>query len=109
MAIRILHSVEIARDPSACWALFSDVAGWPRWFPLLEAAQRARAGELAPGESIVLRLTFAGRGIDVPVRVEEVEPGRRVRWIGRNLGVTGDHQFLVEPTATGARFTSEER
>jgi len=108
MAVRISHSIEIARSATACWRIFCDVAGWPRWFPMLEGTRREQVGTFARGERMTLRLVFRGRGVDVPVRIEEVQEGRRIRWIGRNLGVTGDHSFSVEAHGEATRFTSEE-
>lgn len=113
MSVRVQHSVEIARPTAACWRLFTQVERWPDWFPLLVAARRGEVDEFRPGERLSLRLGFRGRGVDVEVRVEEAESGRRVRWIGRSLGVVGDHRFSIEPlegpeAGARCRFSSEE-
>ncbi len=109
MARRIRQAVEIAASPEACWRAFRRRAEWPRWFPLLESLEGPPGDvELVVGDELHLRLVFHGRGATVRVHVAEVEPGRRVRWLGRGFGVTGDHAFSVEPAAGGARFVSDE-
>ncbi len=109
MSIRILHAVEIAAPQAAVWAAFVKLEDWPRWFPALTKLKREALGAFTTDERFTLCLSFRGHGADVGVKVVEHDPPRRVRWVGRNLGVTGDHAFFTEvisPMRT--RFVSEE-
>src|SRR5688572_4984563 len=75
----------------------------------IERPGGALDGPLAVGDELVFHLALLGRGATVRVRLTEVGP-RRARWLGRSLGVTGDHAFFVEPLTGGrARLTSDER
>ena len=109
MSIRLLHAVEIDAPQVQVWAAFAKVEDWPRWFPALARLERAATGEFTPDERFTLCLSFRGHGAQIVVKVLEHDPPRRVRWVGRNLGVTGDHAFFTEvisPVRT--RFVSEE-
>lgn len=49
------HSVETTAGPSAIWAAFADVAGWPRWNAGVERAELD--GPFATGTVITMRPT----------------------------------------------------
>jgi hypothetical protein len=108
MSRRLEHAVEIAASAEACWQTFCRIEEWPRWFPTMQRVERSAAGPLFVGEALTLHLAFRGHGSAIRVRVEEVAP-RRVRWVGKSFGVTGDHAFYVEAiSATRCRFVSDE-
>src|SRR3954471_17615332 len=82
-------SIDLDASPERVWAVLTDVAGYPKWTPVLTTAE----GEFAVGARVVfgfpplhplLRST-------VPVRVLEVTPGRRLRYVLRfgRLGIPG--------------------
>ena len=99
------HAIDVAATPDDCWRVFSDLATWTRWFPMLRAVD----GELRAGGR--LRLAFAAGPANFPVDVtiEEYRPLELVRWIGGRLGVRGDHfySFAVNNPGT-TRVTSRE-
>jgi hypothetical protein len=109
VAVRIRHAIDIAAPQAAVWDAFLRLSDWPRWFPALTALERSTGDPFSVGESFVLCLSFRGHGAKIPVRVMEHDPPCRVRWVGRNLGVTGDHAFFAEVIdANHTRFVSEE-
>jgi hypothetical protein len=51
--------------------------------------------------SVAVDLTFR-------VRITKLEPERELRWIGRRLGMDGDHYFQLSPTASGTHLVHGE-
>jgi len=99
------HAIDVAATPDDCWRIFSDLATWTRWFPMLQKVD----GELRSGGR--LRLLFAAGPARVPVDVliEEYRPGEIVRWVGGRLGVRGDHSYSFAVNNPGTtRVTSRE-
>jgi uncharacterized protein YndB with AHSA1/START domain len=101
------HAIDVAAPPEECWRVLADLAGWPRWFPLLQRAH-SHAGLQLGGD---LTLDFRVNRVPVSVRavVHELEPGERVRWIGGGFGIRGNHAFTLAVRAPGlTRVTSHE-
>ncbi len=66
------RTVTTSAAPEQVWALWSDTTTWPTWDPSVEAVRLPGAFEQGATGTMVL-----GGGIEVPVTLEVVEPGRR--------------------------------
>ncbi len=106
MSTRVVSHVDVPLPPDEVWARFLRLEDWPRWFPALTAVECDRPA-LTLGAQLVLHLQMAGRGAKIACIVKQLEE-RRVRWVGRAFGVTGDHSFFVTSQGTGTRLTSDE-
>jgi hypothetical protein len=108
MSRAVHHAIDVCATPEACWAVFCDLATWPSWFPMLRQARC----DLPWRVGGTLELTFgagAGPGLSVRCLVEEVDPARRVRWVGGRLGVRGNHAYTFDVNSPGlTRVTSHE-
>jgi hypothetical protein len=101
----IRTEVEIAAPPAAVWAVLADLAGYRRWNPMVVAAE----GELQNGGRASLRYRSSlGVELRFAVRITRADPGRELRWVGRRLGVRGEHSFRLEPSGTGTRLVHGE-
>jgi hypothetical protein len=99
------HAIDVAATPDDCWRVFSDLATWTRWFPMLQRVD----GELRPGGKLTLRFAAGPASLPVDVAIQEFKPGELVRWVGGRLGVRGDHAYSFGVHAPGTtRFTSHE-
>jgi hypothetical protein len=101
-------SVAVAAPPGTVWSVLADTAAYGEWNPFIEAVD----GELRTGGRLRVRLHLPGsRAITMKPRLLELDPPRRLRWLGRT-GVPGvfdgDHRFAIEPTAAGAHVTQSE-
>ncbi len=100
MTFEYSRTVTTSAAPAAVWALWSDPTTWPVWDPAVESvAFEGHFGEGAGGTMVL-----AG-GIEVPVTLEVVEPGRRYldRLAMGDLVIEIDH--VVEPHEDGAEVT----
>jgi hypothetical protein len=98
------HAIEVAAPPEACWRVFADLDGWPRWFPFLSQV----TGRLEANGALRLRFAAGPVPFPVDVAIRELEPGARVRWVGGALGVQGDHSYAFTATEHGTRVSSRE-
>lgn len=99
------HAIDVAATPDDCWRVFSDLATWPRWFPLLHKVD----GELRPGGKLTLVFAAGPARVPVEVTIADFRPRELVRWSGGRLGVRGDHSYSFGVHAAGTtRFTSSE-
>jgi hypothetical protein len=97
------ESLDTAASPEQLWAIYSDVPGWRRWMPNLEAIQFKGPFESgAQGYATV----DVGLSADVQFRLENVEPLKRydVVWTVGPLLHTRMTR-TIERLATGARIT----
>ena len=100
MTFEYSRTVTTSAQPAAVWALWSDPATWHVWDPAVESvAFEGHFGEGASG-----KMMLAG-GIEVPVTLEIVEPGRRYldRLTMGDLVIEIDH--VVVPHDDGAEVT----
>jgi len=100
MTFEYSRTVTTSAQPAAVWALWSDPATWHVWDPAVESvAFEGHFGEGAGG-----KMMLAG-GIEVPVTLEIVEPGRRYldRLTMGDLVIEIDH--VVVPHDDGAEVT----
>jgi hypothetical protein len=106
----VRHAIDVAATPEACWKVLADLGTWPRWFPRLKYAS-VLGGDNDPwrvGGRFEIVFDF---GLSVSVRpvVEEIEKARRVRWVGKGMGIQGNHSYTFETKSPGlTRVTSHE-
>ena len=97
---------EIPATPDAIWKVLTDGAGYPTWDSGVDRVE----GTIAPGETIKV-VSAAAPGRAFPVKVGEVESGRRMQWSGgMPLGLfRGVRTFTLSPQAAGVtRFHVRE-
>jgi hypothetical protein len=94
------RTVTTSASPAAVWALWSDSTTWPVWDPAVVAV--SLDGAFTQGTAGTMTLTG---GIEVPVTLEVVEPGRRYldQLVMGDLVIRIDH--VVEAAAGGAEVT----
>ena len=105
----IRHSIDIDGEASRVWNAVADLSDYASWNPFLVEGR----GDLVPDRRLRLRMQLGTRQMTFAPTVQEVDEGRRVRWLGR-LGIPGifdgEHVLEVEPIGDGrARFTQEEQ
>jgi hypothetical protein len=100
MTFEYSRTVTTSASPDAVWALWSDPTTWHSWDPAVQSV----AFEGGFGEGAGGTMVLAG-GIEVPVVLSIVEPGRRYldRLTMGELVIEIDH--VVVPHADGAEVT----
>ena len=87
-------SITIGAPVPAVWAVLSDVARWPAWYPRFTVLELGDVRPDAPMRwklgGLTMRSTFA-----------VVSPGRELTWSGRFLGYKAVDQHLLEPAGNG--------
>lgn len=95
-------TVEVARDPDACWRAFVDPTQLTKWVPGLRRAEIISGSRGLPSE---IHFEFASELAYTLVYAYD-KAAREVRWqpkLGKQAGVTGFVRF--EPADDGARMT----
>jgi hypothetical protein len=101
----IRTEIEIAAPPATVWAVLVDLPAYGRWNPMVVAAE----GAVQSGGRASLRYRSSlGVELRFPVRITRADPGRELRWVGRRLGVRGEHSFRLEPSGAGTRLVHGE-
>lgn len=97
----ITTRIRINAPAMKVWEVLSKVEDYPDWNPFIRSVQ----GRLNPGE--VLRIKIRprkGREIHFTPRVIEVDPGKKLAWLG-NLFISGlldgKHEFTICETENG--------
>lgn len=104
----ITHSIEIDAEATRVWDVVADLPGYAAWNPFLVDG----AGDVVESGRLRLRMRFGRRSMTFAPTVQEVDEGRRIRWLGR-FGLPGifdgDHVLDIQPIGAGrARFTQRE-
>lgn len=96
--------IAVDADADAVWDVLTAVESYDAWNPLIPTIE----GSVEPDGQVRLRLDPPGsRSLTLRARINVVEPGGRLLWIGRffvpNL-YDMRHEFIIEPAETGVRF-----
>lgn len=98
----------IAAPVSEVWAALADLRAYPRWNPVL-SLRPWRGAQLGAGRRAWLSLKLRRVPLFVPVRVEVVDPGRELAWVGGPRGVLrGRHFFTLREVEAGTELTHGE-
>jgi len=101
----IRTQIDIAAPPAAVWAVLSDFSGYQRWNPMVTAAE----GSAAEGGIATLHYQSSiGLPLRFRVRITRCEADRELRWVGRRLGISGDHYFQLMADGSGTHFVHGE-
>lgn len=120
-AAQLHHRTEtVVKAPAASvWRLHTDVAGWPAWQQAVTGANRLDAGPLRPGSRFRWTTpapptpTTPATTLVITSTVEQVQPGRCVRWTGPAVGDglridRGVHVWTFTPVRGGVLVRTEE-
>jgi len=100
--VRSKHAIEIAAPPEVVWNVLTEFHRWPEWNPQVKSM--SFDGPLAPGSEFRWK---AGPGTIVST-LEQVEPPRRVSWLGRTMSIRAVHEWRLEPRDSGTDVETEE-
>ncbi len=96
--MRFETSREIAADPAAVWAVWTDVEHWPDWTASMTSVHRLDTGEFTVGS----RARVKQPGIRAMVwTVTESQPGRSFNWASRTLGSKMVASHILTPGPDG--------
>ena len=102
----VVVTVVAPAAPELTWERWSDVARWPEWNPHCAAA--SLDGPLAPGTRLDLKLLHpGGRAFYTRPVLTVVEPGHRLEWEARGLGLRAAVRTAFAPEPDGTRVTLE--
>ena len=87
-------SIMIGAPVPAAWAVISDIARWPAWYPRFTVLE---LGDVRPGAPMRWKLG----GLTMRSTFAVVLPGRELTWSGRFLGYKAVDQHLLEPAGNG--------
>ncbi|WP_103353438.1 SRPBCC family protein [Amycolatopsis sp. CA-128772] len=101
------------------WKLHTDVAGWPAWQTAVTGARRLDPGPLRPGSRFRWATpapatpTTSATTLVITSTVEQLRPGRCVRWTGPAIGDglridRGVHVWTFTPVRGGVLVRTEE-
>ena len=97
MAKQLNAEIEVQASPDRVWEVLTDFAAYPQWNPFIVRG----GGQAVPGSRLELHMRLPGRRpTTFRPQVQEAEPARRLRWLGRLLvpGLfDGEHSFTIEP------------
>ena len=100
-------SAAIAAEPADIWPVLVDGAAYPQWDSGVDRVE----GRIAAGEKIKVYVAV-NPGRAFPVRVEQFEPDRLMRWVGgMPLGLfRGERVYRLVPNGDGTTtFTMREQ
>jgi hypothetical protein len=105
-----LHTeILIDATPETVWVTLMDFAAYPSWNPFIVRME----GKPEVGSKLNARLELPeGMGSDLTPMVTAVEANRSFEWLGvvGFKGIfDGRHQFTIEATANGTKFTQSEQ
>ena len=109
MAIDLEYSAVAQCRPEHCWQVFQNLNEWSGW---LDAVGQARWIEGAPwqkGSRFEFHLSQP-RPATITPTITDIEIPYKVIWVGKGMGVTGEHAFVFAPQADGTtRITTMQR
>ena len=104
---KVVHTeIEIAAPASEIWAVLSDAERYTEWNPVIIKV----AGQYAPGAELSNTVRDgSGQESVMTSKVLRFQPNQELNQFGGLPGLlTFDHQWILEPTATGTRVIQHE-
>jgi uncharacterized protein YndB with AHSA1/START domain len=102
--VSVVVTVVAPTEPERAWKRWTDFARWPDWNPQCVGARLD--GPLAPGTKLDLHLRHPrGRDFYTRPRLTEVDPGRRLAWQVRSIGLRSTTTTTLEPQPDGTLMT----
>ncbi len=101
MAIRLEYSVTAKCKPEHVWQKFQKLEEWPWWNRVVGQVRWLSGAPWQKGSRFHLQLWYPKKMKVDPVIVESAPPNR-IAWVGRGIGIKGEHWFSFEPQPDGA-------
>jgi uncharacterized membrane protein len=101
-ALTACKETYVGAPPEEVWAVQADIEGWPEWQADVSSVEVG--GELAVGTSF----KWKANGASITSTVQELEPGQRIGWTGKSLGMKAVHLWRFEPHNGGTQVNTEE-
>lgn len=96
--IHVRNELAIAAAAPVAWAWLIKAVRWPQWYANSHNVRVEGGGtDLGPGMEFRWR-TF---GVSLVSHVTEFEPGERIAWEARGLGVLAYHAWVIAPAPGG--------
>lgn len=83
MSRSVCESIVLAAPPERVWELVMDPSQLERWVTTHRSYEGAAAAPLGEGDEFSQKLRLAGKSFKVRWLVEEADPPRLARWVGR--------------------------
>jgi hypothetical protein len=101
MTVRIEASTIARCRPEHIWEKFQKLEQWPWWNPVISRAQWLQGAPWQKGSRFLLEILRPRRMSFKPV-VLECSPPNRLAWMGKGLGIRGEHWFSFELQSDGS-------
>jgi hypothetical protein len=100
------NAIDVAATPDKVWSLLVDCVAWPTWYKHCAEVSMLSGGPVLSSHS---QFRFKTLGLYFEPVVEVFEPARMLVWSAKGpAGTGGAHAWLIEPTPSGCRVTTEE-
>ncbi len=90
------------QHPETVWNLLTDINNWPKSNPKVKNVNFD--GKLTIGNTFKWK---AGPG-SITSTFQEINPPKRIVWIGKTLGIKGKHVWTLKPQDNKTVVTSQE-
>lgn len=84
------------------WSVQTDFEGWVEWNP--DVSAMAMRGPVAPGTEF----RWKAGGASIVSTIQEVEPGKKIVWTGRTMGIRAIHMWTFHEEREGVRVRTAE-
>ncbi len=88
------------------WQAFSQISEWPAWSPGIREINELQPG--LAGSSFTLSLSPWGLSITAQARLETVQTGRHLSYVGQKLGIRTRHSFSFLDAGKNTQAVSVE-
>jgi uncharacterized protein YndB with AHSA1/START domain len=104
----VQHTVTVPRSPERVWAVFEDVANWPKWNPVTPSARWLTEGQWRRGARLAITLRLRNKRRLIRPQIVTIVPNHRVTWVSHSLGVKSAQTFAFAPDGPETRITATE-
>lgn len=100
MAIRLEHSTTAKCKPEHVWKKFSVLEEWPWWNRVVNQTRWLRGEPWTEGSQFNMEVVYPKKMSFKPVILPSTPPAK-IGWVGKAMGLTGEHWFSFEAQADG--------
>lgn len=100
MAISLEYSAIARCRPEHCWQVFQDLNSWASWLDAVGEARWVSGQPWQKGSVFEFQLVQP-RPVSIKPTITDIDAPFKVIWVGKGMGVTGEHAFLFLPQPDG--------
>jgi hypothetical protein len=101
-ALMATKEIRVSASVEKVWSILIDINSWNVWQSDISYAKLE--GSIANG----IRFQWKAKGLKINSMIQEFEPNTHIGWVGKSLGMSAIHRWILVPEGGETHVFTEE-